>query len=177
MPKCAGTSITSGLNDCDIQHVGMHDKLTRLTKLSRKKIGADAGYFSFTCIRNIYDQLVSMVFSRKGEWDRRFFISTVKRMAVMPVVSGASWSMSRIDEYVDDLNEPIDFIMRFENLQEDWRTLLHKLQLPYRDLPHEKLNPAKKEHYSYYYDERLLTLVQKTFANEIEKYGWEFEQR
>lgn len=173
MPKCAGTSITEGLKESELQRVGVHEKLTRLTKLSRKRAGANADYFTFTCVRNVYAQLVSMIFSRLGVWDRRFFISMVKRTAVMSVTGGSSWSMARIDKYID---EPIDFVMRFENLEQDWKTLLHKLQLPYRELPHEKSNPGKG-HYSQYYDEKLITLVKETFADEIEKYGWEFEQK
>jgi hypothetical protein len=151
----------------------MHDRLTRLTKLSRKRDGADANYFTFTCVRNIYEQLVSMVFSRHGKWNKINFMSMVKKMSVTSVVDGPSWTPARIDKYVD---EPIDFVMRFDNLEEDWGTLLAKLQLPWRPLPHKKAN-SNKDHYSQYYDQEMIDLVQKTFAAEIAKYEWEFERR
>ncbi len=173
IPKCAGTSITAGLKDCKLERVGHHDRLSRLTKISRKKNDSEVDYFTFTCIRNIYAQLISMVFSRHGTWNKINFIAMVRQMDVRSVMDGPSWSAARIKKYI---NEPIDFVMRFENLEEDWRTLLAKLQLPWRPLPHKKSNPNKK-HYSHYYDQEMIDLVSKTFADEIAKYGWEFERK
>lgn len=173
IPKCAGTSITAGLKDCQLERPGHHDKLTRLTKLSRKKIGANANYFTFTCVRNVYEQLISMVFSRHGVWSKLSFISMVRQMDIKTVKGGPSWTAARIAQYID---ESIDFVMRFENLEEDWKILLTKLKLPWRPLPHEKSNSDKK-HYSQYYDQEMINLVSKTFADEIAKYKWEFERK
>ena len=175
MPKCAGTSITAGLKDCELLRTGYHEKLTALTKLVHKKVSPDVDYFTFTCIRNVYEQLISMTFSRKGKWDKHFFIFMVKRIAIMPVTDGPSWSMARINQYVD---EPIDFVMRFENLEKDWGTLLAKLQLPWRPIPHKKPRVGTdQKHYSKYYDQEMIDLVSKTFADEIAEYGWEFERQ
>lgn len=171
IPKCAGTSITEGLKDCNIKRAGMHDTLGLLIKCATNACGDDTKYFTFTCVRNIYAQIVSMVFSRYGQWSVPNCIAIVRQMQVQSVIGGASWTAARISQYI---NKPIDFIMRFENLQQDWNTLLHKLQLPYRDLPHEKPN-LDKDHYNKYYDQKLIDLIQETFAEEIALYEWKFE--
>jgi hypothetical protein len=69
----------------------------------------------------------------------------------------------------------VDYIMRFENLADDFRTVSGKLGIPAARLP--QYNRSNREHYSKYYDAALCDLIRKRFAPEIERFGYTFEER
>lgn len=169
IPKSAGTSITDGLSDCELIHPFYHEKLSTL----RKQCAPD--YFAFTSIRNVYDRLISMVWSRYGKWDEELFYKLVT-LHSDEVKDGASWSPAHVHKYLDG---KINFKIRFDHLEEDWSALLDALQLEYRKLPHKKLNPYKKRNpkrnpYREYYDQKMLDMVKEVFAEEIQEYKWDF---
>ena len=65
--------------------------------------------------------------------------------------------------------------MRFENLEDEFRTVCSELDISPTALP--KYNRSNREHYSKYYDDELRELVRTRFAAEIERFGYTFEQR
>jgi hypothetical protein len=72
-----------------------------------------------------------------------------------------------------NLLDDIDFLLRFESLDEYFRILCDKLDIPYVPLPF--VNISKREHYSHYYDEELKELARRKFAEEIEFGKYQFE--
>lgn len=68
-------------------------------------------------------------------------------------------------------NIDIDFIGRFENLQEDFKTLAKKLEID-ATLPH--LNPTNRGPYRDYYDSATKDIVQQWFASDIEYFKYTF---
>ena len=78
-----------------------------------------------------------------------------------------------IDTFIGDVENI--FLLRFENLNEDWKNLLDRLNLPYLSLDY--LNIGRRIDYNNLYrDSRLLVVINKVFGEEIEKYGYEIKK-
>ena len=80
-------------------------------------------------------------------------------------------------------NIDVDFIGRFENLVEDVDTVLEKINQIYPLPPRKhwtqrKLNVSHgaTEHYSHYYNDETIELVQTVYQKDIEHFGYTFEQ-
>jgi hypothetical protein len=101
-------------------------------------------------------------------WDRRKF-----RKIISKGVSVADYL--RLDNGEGDPFANVDYIMRFENLAEDFLTVCRTLAISPPTLP--RYNRSSREHYSKYYDDELRELVHTRFAAEIERFGYTFEEQ
>src|SRR5207247_9516244 len=101
-----------------------------------------------------------------GELDRKEF-----RKVISKALSVADYL--RLDKRDDDPFANVDYIMRFENLAEDFRAVCTTLGIPTVPLP--QYNPSSRERYSKYYDDKLRELVRKRFAPEIERFGYRLD--
>jgi len=69
----------------------------------------------------------------------------------------------------------VDFIGRFENLQEDFNTVCSKIGISAIELPHFKKHKGNyKKHYTEYYDSETRDLVEEKYAKDIEVFDYEF---
>jgi hypothetical protein len=125
--------------------------------------------YKFTCVRNPWDRMVSYYFTptkQVDELDRKKFkkvISTALSVAdYLQLYKGEADSFGNVD-----------YIMRFENLAEDFRLVCATLGIPPVPLP--RYNRSSREHYSKYYDDNLREFVRKRFALEIERFGYTFD--
>jgi len=66
----------------------------------------------------------------------------------------------------------VDFVGRFENLASDFEYVCRRLHIPFR-LP--RLNQTKREEYQTAYDDRTRSLVESTYASDIERFGYAFD--
>ena len=127
--------------------------------------------YKFTCVRNPWDRMVSYYFrptQNVEAWDRREF-----KKLILKVLSVTDYL--RLDKGESDPFGNVDYIIRFENLADDFRTLSAKLGIP--DAPLPQYNRSNREHYSKYYDTDLRELIRKRFAPEIDRFGYAFEER
>ena len=66
----------------------------------------------------------------------------------------------------------IDFVGRFENLQEDFDLICQKINLPLQNLPH--LNKTNHKHYTSFFDEKSSQIIRDKFKDDVENFNYEF---
>jgi len=189
IPKTAGNSIQSILRDYSEDELvalrGEQDGIERFglrnPKYKIKKHSTLAEYravlrdeqfrslYKFTCVRNPWDRMVSYYFTptqQVGAWDRKEF-----RKMISKGLSVADYL--RLDKGEEDPFGNVDYVMRFENLANDFRSVCTTLGIPTASLP--QYNRSNREHYSKYYNDELRELVRERFAHEIERFGYTFD--
>ncbi len=189
IPKTAGNSIQSVLRNYSedeivalrgeqdgIERFGLRNPNYKIKKHStldeyRAALGEDRfrRLYKFTCVRNPWDRMVSYYFTptqQVGELDRKEF-----RKVISKALSVADYL--RLDKGDDDPFANVDYIIRFERLADDFRSVCAILGIPPVSLP--QYNRSSRVHYSKYYDDKLRELVRKRFAVEIERFGYTFD--
>ena len=146
IPKTAGNSIQSILRDYSEDELvalrGEQDGIERFglrnPKYKIKKHSTLAEYravlrdeqfrslYKFTCVRNPWDRMVSYYFTptqQVGAWDRKEF-----RKMISKGLSVADYL--RLDKGEEDPFGNVDYVMRFENLANDFRSVCTTLGIP-----------------------------------------------
>jgi hypothetical protein len=81
---------------------------------------------------------------------------------------------NQLDYLTDDNGDIIvDFVGKYENLQDDVSTVFKALRLESLPLPH--VNKSQHKHYSEYYTEETKNLIAKRYSRDIQFFGYQFE--
>jgi hypothetical protein len=189
IPKTAGNSVQSVLRDYSedelvalrneqdgIERFGLRNPNYTIKKHSRLSEYRDAlegeqfrSLYKFTCVRNPWDRMVSYYFTptqNPETWHRKKF-----RGIISKAVSVSDYL--RLDPGEKDPFANVDYIMRFENLADDFRAVCVAIGISPPALP--QYNRSNREHYSKYYDDELREFVRTRFAAEIERFNYTFE--
>jgi hypothetical protein len=192
IPKTAGTAIESTLvgkiTNPNWNAGYKHETLTSmLTKFPESK-----NYFKFSFVRNPWDLTVSFYhFLWKSDYDwpqewRRlnpsfsqlsfkewikhpFFLSPTLRATHVGVEGGYD---GKYADWIDSPLGKLDFIGRFENLQQDFNYVCKSLGIPAQQLP-TPLKTARAD-YKLYYDDECAEIVGAKYSEEIERFGYKF---
>tara|TARA_B100001057_G_C22514093_1_gene819141 strand:- start:84 stop:725 length:642 start_codon:yes stop_codon:yes gene_type:complete len=144
-------------------------------------------YFKFTIVRNPWDRFLSFYLNKVGRksspWNQKGSKSFY----------GCTFEESVIELKTTDLEDKdcdihyrsqtemfpldnIDYIGRFENLQEDFNFICDKIKIPHQQLPHKNKTKdwLKHKHYTEYYDEETKQIVAEKYAKDIETFGYKF---
>ncbi len=191
IPKTAGNSIQSILRDYSedqlvalrmeqdgIERFGLRNPKYKIKKHSTLREYREAlsdeqfrNLYKFTCVRNPWDRMVSYYFTPTQNletWSRKKFRGIISKALSVP-------DYLRLDDDEQDPFANIDYIMRFENLVDDFRAVCTAISISPPTLP--QYNRSSREHYSKYYDDELREFVRTRFAAEIERFGYTFEER
>ena len=136
-------------------------------------------YFVFTFVRNPFDRLVSAwnMFVKKEKVKTKFsdFIESRGVGCLMyedGTFTNDHWfPQSKYVEY-DDGEKFINFVGKFENLKEDWKTLAKKYKL------NKNLlflgGKSNHKHYRQYYNNKLIKIVSEIYKRDLELFNYEF---
>lgn len=185
IPKCGGTSTSQALINRNF--TGDFNKAS--THWRKYDINLHTNYFKFTSVRNPWDRFVSeYLWRNKRDWnhhtnqDIRWDMSfkeccnalvQEKLKLIYPRMERIHlWSQHKMIEYAVGSCDNINFIGKFENLQEDFDIICDKIGIPQEQLPHK--NKSKRKHYTEYYDDETKELVAKKYAKDIEYFDYRF---
>jgi len=134
-----------------------------------------ASRYKFTFVRNPWDWQVSLyhfIQQNKLNHQRRLVSS-------MSFDEYIEWRVTEDlhlqSEYVCDRhgNLMVDEVGKFETLNDDFARISERLGLDV-ELPHE--NATQHRDYRTYYDDRTRALVGEAFAEDIERFGYDFDR-
>jgi hypothetical protein len=134
-------------------------------------------FFKFGFVRNPWDRTVSL-------YERKEGIQLSGKMTFEEFVEWINYSSdtcihptrhkNQLDWFTDhDGRVLVDFIGRFERLQDDWKKVCEKLGLQMH-LPYTNQNLSRKKQYTEYYTTKTMGLVASKFRVDIEYFGYEF---
>jgi len=190
IPKCAGTSIhraLSNLHDSRSVPIGtrMYHKHSKASDVRRILGPAWDQAFKFSFVRNPWDLMVSSYhwwltracnFPSLGP-----HASKIRQMGSFSSFIRSDYGLRMINEQdgrdlLDWLCEDgkliVDFVGKYETLEEDWRQICTELGVVPITLTTE--NRVRREPYRVFYDETSRRLVADRFARTIERFGYEF---
>jgi hypothetical protein len=184
IPKCAGTSVTEALF---AQPVANHRPIAQFKLIFTEQ--EFQNFFKFTFVRNPWDRLVSIYYYLKDggrseidqEWARRlvhphpsfrdFVLSIPDEDAVLDAYHlRPQWTflcMSRNEA------PEVDFIGRFERLDEDFDLIRQRLRL---SVPLGRVNRGRSRPQAYRdeYDAETAARVSQIYRRDIELFGYAF---
>lgn len=126
--------------------------------------------FKFGCVRNPWERAISFYFSphRGGKpWSKSGFLQMLENESIPQAIE--MFSMQSPDSSAP-LSNGLDFVLRFESLADDFAEVCNKIGLPNISLPHK--NKSKKDDYISYYDDEIISIVEKRYADDIKAFGY-----
>ena len=150
----------------------------------QEKIGDQVfnDYFKFTFVRNPFSKCLSEYFWEKtylneslnfNDWVKLKLGDLINQSKNNIIMERQGHNLEQYKFIYDTSdNSLVDFIGRFENLQEDFDFICDKIGIPRQQLPHK--NKSKHKHYTEYYDNETKQIVAEKYAKDIEYFGYEF---
>jgi len=175
--KTAGTSLLNAINPSLTVHSDGHHYKYKHAGIDYyiKNLENHCEYFKFAFTRNPFDRALSKYF-------HHFYRPTVGTIAEKKasklnfnewvLQGGLGMFRQQFDYIYMNGNLGIDFIGRFENLQQDFNIVCDKIGIPHSQLPH--VNKSKHKHYTEYYDDETREIVEQKYAKDIEYFGYKF---
>jgi hypothetical protein len=135
-------------------------------------------YAKITTVRNPFDRMVSMFWSRMEEDRRETLIEEdfeLVRMEFLAFLQGAGPS-NNMNKLTIAGRYAIDHVLYFETLAEDFAELAVALQLPAAPLPRLKSDRRKRsEPWRDYYSRDARHIVERSAAFELAFFGYDFD--
>jgi hypothetical protein len=179
IPKAAGTSVTQAL----FGPVSRHVPYFEYEQANHRKFQR---YFKFAFVRNPWDRLVSTYFFLKrgglNEMDCQWaeqnlsgyddFDSFVRGWVTEENVW--SWVHFKPQHFFicdNDMNLMMDFVGRMESLVDDFSFVAKRLGC---DVRLEVINKSDHEHYSKYYTDETIRIVERVYKKDIRTFNYKF---
>lgn len=187
IPKCAGSSIESffGYNLWDKKkfpsnfysydlalgkdpYTNKYLQHLTINEIREMKNSAINDYFSFSFVRNPWSRHLSdfFFFGNRKKCDFKNFLLNPPKVDLSHAIPQFDFVYSSSGQLL------VDFVGKFENLQEDFNTVCDKIGIPQQQLPYK--NKSKHKHYTEYYDDETREIVAEKYAKDIEYFGYKF---
>jgi hypothetical protein len=136
-----------------------------------RKLECWSEYFTFCFERNPFDKFISDYY-----WHQ-----SANKFGVAPVaINRWKAGMARRSNwpiYARGNNILVDFVGRYENLEDDLGSVCERLGMPALDLPHAKSHHRKDyRHYSEVLNPNTRKMIEKSCAKEIAAFGYEWSE-
>jgi len=161
-------------------------------------------YFKFTFVRNPWDRMIS-IYKYLGYSKKYEFNHFLKGVFLKEQWADNYWFVGPQSEFLYDNNSElkVDFIGRFENLQNDFNQICREIGMPIIKIPYVNKSEEKKvrvktspvglakyllkykykresipafKSYQEYYDEESKELIAKLYKTDIELFGYQFDK-
>jgi hypothetical protein len=188
--KTAGTSITNKLNEFSgTKRIGHPHSFIKDNTIENKD-----NYFKFSIVRNPWDRLVSwyIMLQHKGfhnDWSDYVLTNSksfsefldltdiIYETSMSELFSEKKYpksiSFNQLDYISDEEgNVVVDFIGKFENLQNDYAHIMKQLNIPAPPLQH--LNKFEHKDYRSYYSDADIEKVYNLYKRDIEYFHYQF---
>jgi hypothetical protein len=145
-------------------------------------------YYKFSFVRNPWSRIVSF-YNYRRYYQLFSFKNFVTKMLKNKIRDKDYWFIGPQYEFIMDHNGEmlVDYVGRFENLQNDFNNICKALGLNEINLPHVnrarkeisilsflKQNKREKKHYSEYYDSETKEIVENAYKNDIQIFNYSF---
>lgn len=161
-------------------------------------------YFKFAVVRNPWSRAVS--FYKFSQYRHIVSFNYFVRNELPRLFREKSWFYGPQFNFISiDDKEQIDYLARFENLEQDFKEICSSIKIPYSTLPHKNkakrlslhlslreayyklkerpdllfhlsLNSSMKENYTEYYDSSLKKIVSQLYKKDIKKFNYSFAE-
>ncbi len=201
IPKTGGTSIRAALNRLRFRDpwFGLQFICSKISKLSGHRLGckfprhAKAIAAKEMLPREFFDSLFKFAFVR-NPWDLQVSSYHHVKRHYPHLLKGREdfesflrWKLDRQRPYIYHLDTPtqseyikdidgsllVDFVGRYENLQEDFDEVCRRIGVKPIKLPHRRHTKDRKD-YRVYYNDSTAELVYNYFREDIERFGYSF---
>lgn len=130
-------------------------------------------YFCFSVIRNPWSRAVSSFVHEKKHHASKIKNCSFLEFLKNPQHVDPSHSLLQHEFLFEGEKKLFDFLIKFENLQEDFNKVCQILNIPKKILPKE--NSGNKKHYKEYYNSESFDIVSEKFSKDIETFNYKFE--
>ena len=139
-----------------------------------------SNYFIFCFVRNPWDRTISRYYQQQKPinlhhpW-RKYLHRLAHKYSprdFLKKVDESFFKRGAQSNYYLLEGNLINFVGRFENLQEEFYVACDKIGIPRQQLPHK--NKGKHKHYTEYYDGKTEQIVAEKHAKDIEHFGYKF---
>ena len=177
-----------------------HATLGQLLAIGAVSRQQRAGLFVFSAVRNPYDSIVSLYVKQasgyrglEGYGDDFIERSAQRRQSVRSA-QRHSFEEWLVDNYEKSLRrrlsrrlrslrgggnkwlEGVDFVMRYERLQEDFDEALARAGVDQRlRIPRVNMTPGRERDYRVYYTDRARQIVEDWYKRELLRFGYTFD--
>jgi hypothetical protein len=189
--RTAGSSIEKWICDDDWWFIDKSTKhmLASQTKELYKEYWDD--YFKFSFVRNPWNRMGSMFLNTEyynisTNGSGIIDISKYKEKWGFPILVENDYRFSKREDVTNDrhienqvygniLDEELDFIGKFENLQQDIQFIKDKLNIA-NDFNFHLMKSDNSKNYTEYYDDKTKEEVYNLYKNDIVKYNYDFDR-
>ena len=166
----------------------LHNKAEKIKKLFIENGWNWDEYFKFGFVRNPWDSLVSQYFYKINFAERqktnapynKLFMLHCKKFKYLckdfnsAVISNMLTTTNQKNWVFDDKNKNLlNFIGRFENMDQDFKTACEKINLPQIEL--KRFNRTTHENYKTYYTEETIKIIEEKFKEDIRIFNYKFD--
>lgn len=185
IPKTAGTSISKWVKEKDSSLTFLYDHPFYEDIREHEQIKN----FSFTVVRNPWDRFVSLYFWLSGPESSKEEISPEKFKELtklvrenfptfesfveeFPKMKQSKYNFESITPQNRWITPGVDLILRYENLEEDFKKIRDIFNDHTSPLPHRY--KTKHDHYRSYYNDHTRKLIAKFFEEDIDLFKYQF---